>query len=270
MGIVNVTPDSFSGDGLPDADQAVARGVFLAENGADVLDVGGESTRPGGRPVEPAEELRRVVPVIEALRQRVEVPISVDTYRAATAEAALNAGATIVNDVWGFKRDPELASVVAGHGVYAIAMHNRRGATARAAGVGGYFPKVEYEDLLRDIGAGLAESVGILEAAGVPREQVMVDPGIGFGKTPEQNLELLRRLDELADLHLPLLVGPSRKSFIGLALGGLPPDDRVEGTAAVIALAIAKGVDMVRVHDLPAMARVAQMADAIVRARASQ
>jgi dihydropteroate synthase len=265
MGIVNVTPDSFSGDGIPDADAAVAHGVFLAENGADVLDVGGESTRPGAKPVEPEEERRRVLPVIRGLRERATVPISVDTYRGSTAEAALAAGASIINDVWGFRRDPRLASVVAEHKAHAIAMHNRRGAAASTEGVGGYFPDMEYDDLIADIAAGLRDSVRLLLDAGVPPEHIIVDPGIGFGKTPRQNLELLSRLEELRELEFPLLVGPSRKSFIGLALGGLPPDDRVEGTAAVVALAIARGADIVRVHDLPAMARVARMADAIVR-----
>src|SRR5205823_2091470 len=154
---------------------------------------------------------------------------------------------------------------VAEHGAHAIAMHNRRVAAAAAEGVGGYFPEVEYEDLIADIAAGLRESVRLLLDAGVPRERIIVDPGIGFGKTPRQNLELLSRLEELRSLDLPLLVGPSRKSFIGLALGGLPPDDRLEGTAAVVALAIARGADVVRVHDLPAMARVARLADVIVR-----
>lgn len=265
MGIVNVTPDSFSGDGIQDPDAAVAHGVFLAAHGADVLDVGGESTRPGSTAVDAEEELRRVLPVIRELHRRVEIPISVDTYRASTAEAALGAGATIVNDVWGFQRDPDLASVVARHGAHAVAMHNRRGAATSAARVGSFFPQMDYADLLGDIIRGLEESVHVLTEAGVPRERIMVDPGIGFGKTPQQNLELLQRLEELRRLDLPLLVGPSRKSFIGLALGGLPPDERIEGTAAVVALAIAKGVDVVRVHDLPAMARVARMADAIVR-----
>jgi dihydropteroate synthase len=265
MGIVNVTPDSFSGDGVLDPEGAVAHALSLAASGADVLDVGGESTRPGSTPVDPEEELRRVVPVIRELRRRTDLPISVDTYRASTAEAALAAGASIVNDVWGFQRDPELAAVVAQHGAHAVAMHNRRGTARSAQRVGGFFPEVEYADLLGDILSGLRESVRVLEDAGVPRERVIVDPGIGFGKTPTQNVELLRRLDELRALQLPLLVGPSRKSFIGLALGGVPPADRVEGTAAVVALAIAKGADIVRVHDLPAMARVARMADALVR-----
>jgi len=264
MGIVNVTPDSFSGDGMLDPAAAVAHGLFLADNGADVLDVGGESTRPGSEPIAADEERRRVVPVIESLARQTKVPISVDTYRAETAEAALEAGATMVNDVWGFRRDARLAGVVARRGACAVATHNRRAVATRDQELGGFFPKVEYTDLLADIAAELRESIEILVHAGVPLERIIVDPGIGFGKTPTQNLELLRRLGELRALGRPVLIGPSRKSFIGLALG-LPPDQRVEGTAATVALGIANGADLVRVHDLPAIARVARMADAIVR-----
>jgi dihydropteroate synthase len=264
MGIVNVTPDSFSGDGLLDSEAAIAHGLRLAEDGADILDVGGESTRPGAQPVDGEEERRRVVPVVDGLSRQTTLPISVDTYRSETAGAALEAGATLVNDVWGFRRDPALASVVAKHGACAVATHNRRAAPAQDQQAGGYFPRVEYADLLADIVACLRESVEILVSAGVPRERIVVDPGIGFGKTPTHNLELLRRLREVRALDLPVLIGPSRKSFIGLALG-LPPDQRVEGTAATVALGIANGADIVRVHDLPAMARVARMADAIVR-----
>ena len=264
MGIVNVTPDSFSGDGLLDPAAAIARGLFLADNGADILDVGGESTRPGSKPIAADEERRRVVPVIESLARQTQVPISVDTYRAETAEAALEAGAAMVNDVWGFRRDAALAGVVARRGACAVAMHNRRAAATRDQALGGFFPKVEYTDLLASIVTELLESVDILVHAGVPLERVIVDPGIGFGKTPTQNLELLRRLGELRALGRPILIGPSRKSFIGLALG-LPPDQRVEGTAATVALGIANGADLVRVHDLPAIARVARMADVIVR-----
>jgi dihydropteroate synthase len=264
MGIVNVTPDSFSGDGLLDSEAAIAHGLRLAEDGADILDVGGESTRPGAQPVDGEEERRRVVPVVDGLSRQTTLPISVDTYRSETAGAALEAGATLVNDVWGFRRDPALASVVAKHGACAVATHNRRAAPAQDQQAGGYFPRVEYADLLADIVACLRESVEILVSAGVPRERIIVDPGIGFGKTPTHNLALLRRLREVRALDLPVLIGPSRKSFIGLALG-LPPDQRVEGTAATVALGIANGADIVRVHDLPAMARVARMADAIVR-----
>jgi dihydropteroate synthase len=264
MGIVNVTPDSFSGDGLIDPNAAVERGAYMAENGADVLDVGGESTRPGATPIEAAEELRRVIPVIEGLRARVSIPISVDTYRAEVAEAALAAGASIVNDVWGFRRDPDIAGVVARCHAVAIAMHNRSAEARRLAALGSYFPQVEYDDLIQEISTGLRGSVRLLGETGVPRDHIILDPGIGFGKTPKQNLEIIGRLHEFHGLGYPLLVGPSRKSFIGLTLD-LPPEDRIEGTAATVALAIQGGADIVRVHDLPAMARVARMADAIVR-----
>ncbi len=264
MGIVNVTPDSFSGDGTMDVAQAIEQGVRMVEAGADILDVGGESTRPGSSPIEAAEELRRILPVIEGLRERVAAPISVDTYRAEVADAALTAGASMVNDVWGFRRDPDIAGVVASRNACAVAMHNRSAEARRLTKLGSYFPEVEYDDLIEEIKAGLAGSTHILEEAGVPRERIILDPGIGFGKTPTQNLEIIGRLPEFRTLGQPLLVGTSRKSFIGLTLG-LPPDDRVDGTAATVALAIQGGADIVRVHDLPAMARVARMADAIVR-----
>ena len=264
MGVVNVTPDSFSGDGLLDPIAAIDHGVYLAENGADILDVGGESSRPGGRAVETDEELRRVIPVIEALSKRIDIPISIDTRRAEVAGAAIGAGATMVNDVWGFRSDPELAGVVARCGAWAIAMHNRKTTTTRAEIVGGFVPQATYGNLLEEIVEDLRESVAILATAGVREERIIVDPGIGFGKTPEQNLELLARLSELRRLGRPILIGTSRKSTIGLVLD-LPPSERVEGTAATIAIAIQNGADMVRVHDLPAMARVARMADAIVR-----
>ena len=264
MGIVNVTPDSFSGDGVMDPSAAVERGAWMMENGADILDVGGESTRPGARPVGADEELRRVIPVIEGLRARVPAPISVDTYHAEVAQAALTAGASIVNDVWGFRRDPDIAGVVAKRGAIAIAMHNRSAEARRLAALGSYFPRVDYDDLMAEISDGLRGSLEILESAGVPRDRIILDPGIGFGKTPRQNLEIIGRLGELRTLGQPILVGPSRKSFIGLTLE-LPPDDRIEGTAATVALAIQGEADVVRVHDLPAMARVARMADAIVR-----
>jgi dihydropteroate synthase len=264
MGIVNVTPDSFSGDGIPDPDAAVARGVHLAAAGADILDVGGESTRPGAEPVSAAEERRRVVPVIQGLRERVAQPISIDTYRAEVAEAALDAGADLINDVWGFGRDPELAGLAAARGTPVVAMHNRTASAAVAGGLGSYFPDVTYAHVVADVIRELEASIDRLTAAGVPREHIIVDPGIGFGKTPQQNLELLRRLDGLRALGQPILVGTSRKSVIGHTLD-LPPDQRVEGTAATVALAILHGADVVRVHDLPAMARVARMADAVVR-----
>jgi dihydropteroate synthase len=264
MGVVNVTPDSFSGDGIVDPRLAIEHAMYLAENGADILDIGGESSRPGGTPVSPKEELSRVIPVIEGLRGRVGVPISVDTRRASVAAAATAAGASIVNDVWGFRADDQLASVVAQSGAWAVAMHNRHAVPERTERVGGYFPRVAYNDLVEEIIADLQASVDLLRRAGVPDGRIIVDPGIGFGKTPQQNLELLRRLREFRSLGFPLLIGTSRKSTIGLVLD-LPPSERVEGTAATVTIAIQNGADVVRVHDLPAMARVARMADAIVR-----
>lgn len=264
MGIVNVTPDSFSGDGLMDPILAVDHALHLAEHGADILDVGGESSRPGGTPVEADEELARIIPVIQALRDRTDLPISIDTRRAEVAEAALGAGATIVNDVWGFRSDPDLAGVAARGGAWAVAVHNRHAAAATVPGLGGFFPQVPYDDVVAEVVGELRGSVAVLLDAGVPEEKIIVDPGIGFGKSPEQNLQLLARLSELRSLGRPILLGASRKSTIGLVLG-LPPTDREEGTAAAVALGIQNGADIVRVHDLPAMARVARMADAIVR-----
>ena len=258
MGVVNVTPDSFSGDGLTH-DDAIARGLAHQEAGADILDVGGESTRPpgavygaGAEPLPAQEELERVLPVIRALRERLEIPISIDTYKAQVAREAIAAGASMINDIWALKADPAMAQVAAETGVPLLLMHNQRG--------------THYHDLLGDIVADLGRSVSQAMAAGVLRERITVDPGFGFGKTPEQNLELLRRLDRFkAALGLPVLVGTSRKSTIGIVLGGLPPQERLEGTAATVALAIARGADMVRVHDVPEMLRVVRMSDAVVR-----
>jgi len=270
MGIVNATPDSFSGDGLgADLPALVARGGQCVREGADVLDIGGESTRPGATFVSEAEEMARVVPVIAALAARVAVPLSVDTSRAAVAEAALAAGATMVNDVWGLHRDRELAAVVARAGAALVLMHNRL-ATPAAPGehndaLGGYYDAVAYPgDLMAAIADWLREGIAWAEAAGVARAQLLVDPGIGFGKTPAQNLEVMRRFGELRALGLPMLLATSRKSFIGRTLD-LPITERVEGTAATVALGIAAGADMIRVHDVRAMSRVARMSDAIMR-----
>lgn len=272
MGIVNATPDSFSGDGLAAArddawvDEAVAQGRRFAAQGAHILDVGGESTRPGSPPVAVDEELRRVLPVIEGLAAAVDTPISIDTSKAAVAEAALAAGASIVNDVWGFRLDPRIAEVAARAGAATVLMHNRsrREHVSIDPALGGRYVGTDYQDLLADIARELQVSIDLARRGGVPDDQIIVDPGIGFGKTVAQNLELLNRLGELRALGYPLLVGPSRKSFIGYTLD-LPPDQRVEGTAAAIAVAIARGADIVRVHDVQAMARVARMTDAIVR-----
>lgn len=265
MGILNVTPDSFSGDGLgADVGAAVAQGERFVAEGADILDVGGESTRPGATPVPEAEEHARVLPVIAALAGRVSVPISVDTAHASVAEAALKAGATMVNDVWGLHREPAIAAAVARAGAALVVMHNRDAVPSTDA-LGGQYVDVSYAgDVVAAILARLRESLTVAAAAGVPPSQVIADPGIGFGKTLAQNLEVLRRLRELRALGVPLLLGTSRKGFIGRVLD-LPVTDRVEGTAATVALGIAAGADVVRVHDVRAMARVARMSDAVVR-----
>ena len=251
MGVVNVTPDSFSGDGLAgDATAAADLAERMAADGAHLIDVGGESTRPGAAPVDADDELRRVVPAVEAIVRRVGLPVSVDTSKAVVATAALAAGAAMINDVWALGADPRMATVAAEVGAPVVLMHNGRGAV--------------YRDLVPDVIASLRSSIRLAEAAGITSENIIVDPGIGFGKTPEQNLELLRRLGELRVLGRPVLVGASRKSTIGLVLDR-PPDERLEGGAATVAIAIANGADLVRVHDVKEMARVAKMSDAIVR-----
>jgi dihydropteroate synthase len=251
MGVVNVTSDSFSGDGLAyDVAAAVNQAVSMCRDGADIIDVGGESTRPGFQPVPADEEIGRTVPVIERLLGEVDVPVSIDTYKAEVARAALDAGACLVNDVHGFRREPEVAAVAAEFDVPAVAMHNQRDR--------------EFHDVIGDITAGLVDSLRIARERGLPDERVIVDPGFNFGWTEEQALEMLRRLGELRTLGRPLLVGTSRKSTIGVVLG-LPVEDRLEGTAATVALAIANGADIVRVHDVKEMSRVARMADAVVR-----
>ncbi|MCA1723400.1 MAG: dihydropteroate synthase [Thermomicrobia bacterium] len=263
MAILNATPDSFSGDGVTDLPAAIARAEQFVRDGADLIDVGGESTRPGAAFVPEEEERARVLPVIRALATRLAVPLSVDTSRASVAAAALAAGATMVNDVWALHRDPALAGVVAQSGAALVLMHNRA-ATATVDALGGHYDDVQYTDVVADVIAWLRESIAVAIAAGIPRSQLIADPGIGFGKTVAQNLTLMRRLPDLRALGVPLLAGTSRKSFIGLTLS-LPVEDRLEGTAATVALAIAGGAEIVRVHDVRAMARVARMTDAIVR-----
>jgi dihydropteroate synthase len=280
MGIINITPDSFSGDGLIRSSSspqmaedtltsALAQARAFLDEGADLLDIGGESTRPGAQPVTVEEEMDRVVTVIQAIAAELpEAAISVDTYRASVAEAALQAGASMVNDVWGLNVDPDLAGVIARHGVPVVLMHNRS-SWAHAeiqAHLGGRYIGMPYDNLLEDVKRELLESVAIARAAGVADANILLDPGIGFGKTVEQNLELLDRLDEIKKLGFPVLLGPSRKSFIGYTLN-LPPDQRLEGTAAAVAIGIARGADIIRVHDVAFMARVAKMADAITRRR---
>ncbi len=274
MGIINLTQDSFSGDGLISRSQnkldliqsALDQGRSFLSAGVDILDVGGESTRPGSLPTPVEQELENVIPVIEAIASELDVVISVDTYKAAVAEAALQAGAHLVNDVWGFRADPDLAGVVVKHEVPVILMHNRS-SWAHAEikeKLGGHYIGMAYENLLLDICHELLGSVQLAQKAGIPDGQIILDPGIGFGKTVDQNLELLDRLGEIRALGYPLLLGPSRKSFIGYTLD-LPPDQRMEGTAAAVAIGIARGADIVRVHDVLTMVRVARMSDAIVR-----
>lgn len=270
MGIINVTPDSFSGDGLISdrwwIKRAVEQGVRFAQEGAHILDIGGESTRPGSEPVDAAVELERVIPVIQALAREVDLPISIDTYKAEVAAAALEAGAHLVNDVWGLRMDADLASVCARQNAPVIITHNRSRPrnVAQEARLGGRYVGTHYTNLLVDVTNELQESIDLAKAAGVPAEHIIIDPGIGFGKTVEQNLTLLNHLDSFQSLGYPILLGTSNKSFIGYTLN-LPPDDRVEGTAATVAIGIARGADIIRVHQVKVMSRIARMTDAIVR-----
>jgi len=271
MGILNVTPDSFSGDGIIAKGDAVNVAVeqardFLA-SGADILDVGGESTRPGSAPVSADEEMERVIPIIHALNKNFpKALISVDTYKAQVAEEAINAGAHIVNDVWGLRADDKLASIVAKYHVPVILMHNRSNPASVEVRekIGNAYVGVEYENLIEDVKHELMNSVELAKKAGIAESHIVLDPGIGFGKTREHNLELINRLDEIRQLGYPILLGTSRKSFIGFTLD-LPADQRVEGTAATVAVGITRGADTIRVHDVKEMARVAKMTDAIVR-----
>jgi dihydropteroate synthase len=275
MGILNITPDSFSGDGLLSSppESGGGQGVALEQarsflaSGADILDVGGESTRPGSEPVNAEAEMARVIPVIKALSS--EFPnalISIDTYKAKVAEEALKAGAHIVNDVWGLRADPELAGVAAKHNAPVILMHNRSNpATVEVREqLGNAYIGAEYDDLIEDVKRELMNSVRLAKQAGIESDRIILDPGIGFGKTVDHNLELIRRLDEIRALGYPVLLGPSRKSFIGFTLD-LPPDQRVEGTAAAVSVGITRGADIIRVHDVEYMLRIAKMTDAIVR-----
>ncbi len=273
MGIINVTPDSFSGDGLGSLNgeqdavyAALAQARQFINAGADILDIGGESTRPGSEPVGVMEEKRRVLPVIAALAAEYDIPLSIDTYKAEVAAAALTAGAHIVNDVWGLRADPQMAALVAERNVPVILMHNRSNPkTAEVqANLGGRYVGVDYDDLIEDIKRELLDSVTLARKAGIPDEHIILDTGIGFGKTVEQNLELLNRTDEIRELGYPVLIGPSRKSFIGYTLD-LPPEQRLEGTAATVAVGITRGADIARVHDVETMVRVARMTDALVR-----
>jgi len=252
MGILNVTPDSFSDGGrFTHVDRAVEHAFELIGQGADIIDIGGESTRPGSDEVGDTEELARVLPVLEKLRSLSEIPISIDTYKASVAEACLKAGASMVNDVWGLQRESEIAKAAARYGAPVVAMHNQAG--------------TEYAgDILESMIAFFEKSIDIAREAGIPQNQIILDPGIGFGKTAEQNILVMGRLGELRRLGCPVLLGTSRKSTIGRILD-LPPHQRVEGTLATTALGIWQGVDIVRVHDVLENRRAALVADAVVR-----
>jgi len=272
MGIVNVTPDSFSGDGLiqdgPDfIDKAVEQGKRMETDGADILDIGGESTRPGSTPVALEEEIARVIPVIERLAREVKIPLSIDTYKAEVARRAIEAGASIINDVWGGRKEPDILKVAAEKDVSIVLMHNRSQPkdAAQEAKLGGRYVGITYDNLIADIKNELQQLVDSALAAGVRKENVIIDPGIGFGKTVAQNLEIVRRLGEFKSLGYPILVGPSRKSFVGYTLDA-PPEERLEGTLAAVALCIEKGADMVRVHDVKETNRARIFTDAVVRA----
>jgi len=266
MGILNVTPDSFSGDGVgADVKAALAKARQLAEEGADIIDVGGESTRPGAPPVSVEEELKRVVPVIERLAAELFVPISIDSYKSEVAEKALEAGAKMLNDQWGLKRDPRLAELAAEWNVPIVLMSNQRDK-------GGYDADLkrdtaDYNDPIAEITSSLKRSLEIASQYKVPRENIILDPGIGFGKSWRHDLEIIRRLAELKALGRPILIGPSGKSFIGRVLD-LPVSDRLEGTTASVAVGIANGADMVRVHQVRPVVRVCRMCDAIIRKEA--
>ena len=268
MGILNLTPDSFSGDGLAEKGQEVAfrQAEIFVRTGVDILDVGGESTRPGAAPVSTQEEMDRVLPFISQLAGEFDTLISIDTYKSEVAKAALKEGANILNDVWGLRADPALGEIAATAGVPVILMHNRSNPNNAAVKeqLGGRYIGVEYVDLLEDVKTELLESISLAHKAGITDQNIILDPGIGFGKTVPQNLELLNRLDEIRALGYPILLGPSRKSFIGYTLD-LPPEDRIEGTAATVSVGIVRGADIIRVHDVPEIIRVIRMTDALVR-----
>lgn len=252
MGILNVTPDSFSDGGrFNSLDRALFHTEEMVSQGADIIDIGGESTRPGHTVISQQEEIERVTPVIEAVKKRFDIPVSIDTYKGDVAEAALQAGADLVNDIWGFKYDNKVAKVTAKYGAACCLMHNRQ--------------QPQYEDFLKDVVDDMKECVKIAQAAGVPHEKIILDPGVGFGKTLEHNLIITKHSDILAQLGYPVLLGTSRKSMIGLTLD-LPVDERLEGTLATTVIGIMKGCSFVRVHDVKENKRIIQMTEAIINA----
>jgi len=256
MGIVNVSPDSFAGDGICSPSAALEQALRMVDEGADIIDVGGESTRPGSEPIPLQEELSRVVPAVRAIRREVDVPLSVDTYKYEVARASLDEGADLLNDIWGLKKEPRLADLAAACGAGMVLMSNQRDVSP--------LHDVVFDDIARVVADDLARATRDAVERGVPADRLIIDPGIGFGKTQPQNVELLRRLRELKPLGFPLLIGTSRKSVLGYLLN-LPASERLEATAATVALAIERGADIVRVHDIKEMRRVCMVADAIVR-----
>jgi dihydropteroate synthase len=257
MGIVNVTPDSFADGGERlDPDVAIRDALKMIDAGADVVDIGGESTRPGAAPLAAEEEWRRISPVLEGLRGRASVPISVDTYKAVVAERALDLGATIVNDISALTRDPALAGAIARRGAAVVLMHNR----GRSADM---YALAEYDDVVDDVRRELGERADAARAAGIPGERIIVDPGFGFAKRAEQSFAALAGLPALTALGLPILAGPSRKSFLRIAIGDKPPRERVWSTAAAVAAAVLFGAHIVRVHDVAEMVQVVRTADAL-------
>lgn len=271
MGIVNITPDSFSGDGLlsDTSETRIAEQITaFAQAGADIIDIGGESTRPGAAAISIEEELARVIPAITIARQHSDLPISIDTFKAEVARQALDAGANIINDIWGLRTaeggwNVDLARLAAERGVPIVLMHNRRAAVAETSR-GAHFTDTAYRDLTSEVMADLQSSIAFAFDHGIVPGNIILDPGIGFGKTPAQNIELLQHLDELRTLGYPLLIGTSRKSFIGLVLDK-PAEERMLGTAATVSHAIERGADIVRVHDVAAMVDVCRMSDALIR-----
>jgi dihydropteroate synthase len=262
MGVLNVTPDSFSDGGNFFAPKrAVAQALAMQRDGADIIDIGAESTRPGSLGISTAEELRRLLPVLEALRGKLKIPISVDTQKAAVAKVALGAGAEMVNDISGLRSDPELARVAARHGAPIILMHLR--GTPRRMQQGPFA-----RDVMKDVLSGLRHSIAVARKRGVPKSQIVIDPGIGFGKSFSQNYELLAKLPELGNLGCSLLVGTSRKGFLGMTLGkdgkSAPVEERVWGTAATVTASILNGAHIVRVHDVAEMVQVARVTDSIL------
>ncbi|UCD09861.1 MAG: dihydropteroate synthase [Dehalococcoidales bacterium] len=262
MGIINMSLESFSSDGLPNADSALEQARRFVNEGADILDVGGESTRPGLASISVDDELNRVIPVIERLSREISVPISIDTTKMIVAEQALKAGAVMLNDQWGLKTEPRLAELAAIEGVPIVLMSNQRDKGEYDVDTGRDTSR--YEDVMGEVKSTLRQSVESAIDAGVPPENIIIDPGIGFGKAWQQDLEIMRRLSELRELGKPILIGTSRKSLIKQVLN-LPAGERVEGTAATVAIGIANGADIVRVHDVREMVRVCRMSDAIVR-----